>query len=51
MQDNPITGAKCIEYGFANDSMGEIFNPKSLYHSVPNESGDQLIIVPVKPSK
>ena len=49
MKDNPITGAKCNEYGFANDSMGEMFDPKALYVAELNESGDGLIIVPLKP--
>lgn len=48
MRDTPITGQECIDHGWHNDSMGELFSPEKMYCAQLDEGTDSLIIVPVK---
>lgn len=45
MQYVKISG-KTLKKVWTNDSMGEIFDNKKMYHAIPNESKTDLIIVP-----
>ena len=44
----PITGQQCIDIGWSNDSMGELFQPDQMYCTKKSEGGDTLIIIPVE---
>ena len=48
MYKTPVSGKVCKSYGWANDSMGEVFEDYKMYEAVLTESWENLIIVPIQ---
>jgi hypothetical protein len=51
MLTQPQTGFKCVESGFTNDSMGEIFEEDEMYYSEEKEGHFWILKVVGKPIK